>query len=237
MPQAHRATARGRPRLRPRHAREKNTIKADGIAAGTLHMLKEHYPGKLAAFPADEGSGVSGGDPKIREGTSAILISTDGRLLFQLRDNFANIPDPGKLDFFGGGREANESFLDCVVREVHEEIGLYLPPDRFEYIGRDVERDHWVPDCTLHNEIFLARDVPINRLTITEGTLEIIAFDELQRIDSLAPSARRALEIFLKHEGRGLVDAFAPPRSGDLRAGGAADLDVISRLRNRLKRK
>ena len=26
---------------------ETNTIKKDGIAAGTLHMLKQHYPGKL----------------------------------------------------------------------------------------------------------------------------------------------------------------------------------------------
>jgi hypothetical protein len=26
---------------------EKDTVKKDGIAAGTLHMLREHYPGKL----------------------------------------------------------------------------------------------------------------------------------------------------------------------------------------------
>jgi len=26
---------------------EKNSIKKDGIAAGTLHMLKQHYNGKL----------------------------------------------------------------------------------------------------------------------------------------------------------------------------------------------
>ena len=63
-------------------------------------------------------------NPKIREGTAAILISTDGRLLFQLRDNILDIPDPGKLDFFGGGREGDESFLECVVREVHEETGV-----------------------------------------------------------------------------------------------------------------
>jgi 8-oxo-dGTP diphosphatase len=63
-------------------------------------------------------------NPKIREGTAAILISTDGRLLFQLRDNIPDIPDPGKLDFFGGGREGDESFLECVVREVHEETGV-----------------------------------------------------------------------------------------------------------------
>jgi 8-oxo-dGTP diphosphatase len=73
--------------------------------------------------------------PKIREGTLAILISTDGRLLFQLRDNIPDISDPGKLDFFGGGREGDESFLDCVVREVHEEIGFYLSPEQFEFIG------------------------------------------------------------------------------------------------------
>jgi 8-oxo-dGTP pyrophosphatase MutT (NUDIX family) len=144
---------------------------------------------------------VSGSNPKIREGTSAVLISTDGRLLFQLRDNFSHIPDPGKLDFFGGGREGDESFLECVVREVHEEIGLYLAPERFEFVGRNVAQDHWLQDCTLHNEIFLARAVPIDRLTITEGSLKVITFDELQHIRHLlAPSARDALEIFLRRE-------------------------------------
>jgi 8-oxo-dGTP diphosphatase len=138
------------------------------------------------------------GNPKKREGTSAILISTDGRLLFQLRDDVKDIPDPGKIDFFGGGRESDESFLDCVVREVQEEIGLYLPPERFEFIARDVQPDHWLSDCTLHNEIFLAHDIPIAGLTITEGTLTIVDFDGLTHIrDLLAPSAQRALKIFL----------------------------------------
>jgi 8-oxo-dGTP pyrophosphatase MutT (NUDIX family) len=141
----------------------------------------------------------AGGRVKVREGTSAILISTDGRLLFQQRDDLPEISDPGKLDCFGGGREGDESFLDCVVREVHEEIGFYLPPDRFENIGRYVEPDHWLPDCTLHSQIFLAREVQIDRLTITEGSLKIVRFDELGCIhDLLAPPARRALEIFLK---------------------------------------
>jgi 8-oxo-dGTP pyrophosphatase MutT (NUDIX family) len=58
---------------------------------------------------------MTGGRPRIREGTSAILISTEGHLLFQLRDNIPGISDPGKLGFFGGGRESDESFLDCVV--------------------------------------------------------------------------------------------------------------------------
>ena len=94
------------------------------------------------------------------------------------------------LDFFGGGREGDESFLDCVVREVHEEIGLYLPPERFERIERYVEPDHWLPDCTLHSEIFVARDVPVDRLMIMEESLKIVAFDELGYLhDLLAPTA------------------------------------------------
>ncbi len=141
---------------------------------------------------------MTGGSPKIREGTSAILISTDGRLLFQLRDNVPYISDPGKLDFFGGGREGDESFLDCVVREVQEEIGFYIAPEEFEFIGRNVGPDHWIADCILHNEIFVARGVPIDSLTITEGNLKIVAFDELEHIqDLLAPSAKHALEAFL----------------------------------------
>jgi len=137
---------------------------------------------------------------KLREGTSAVL-STDNRLLFQLRDDFPDIPDPGKLDFFGGAREGDESFLDCVVREVHEEISFYLAPEEFEFIGRNVGPDHWVPDGILHNEIFVARGVPIEQLRVTEGSLKIVGFDELGHVQELlAPCARIALDIFLEHE-------------------------------------
>ncbi len=141
------------------------------------------------------------GSPKLREGTSAVLISTDGRLLLQLRDDVPHISDPGKLDFFGGCREGSESFLECVVREVHEEISLYLAPEQFEFVGRNVGPDHWVPGGILHNEIFVARNIPIEQLTITEGSLKIVGFDELEHIQGLlAPCAKLALEVFLKHE-------------------------------------
>ncbi len=135
-----------------------------------------------------------------REGTSAILIGTDGRLLLQLRDDLPYISDPGKLGFFGGQREDRESFLDCVVREIHEEIGYYLPPERFELIGRYFGPDHMLPGGTLLGEIFIARDVPIDQLAVTEGKLRVVAFDEIECIyDMLAPPAKFALDLYLKH--------------------------------------
>jgi 8-oxo-dGTP pyrophosphatase MutT (NUDIX family) len=136
-----------------------------------------------------------------REGTSAILVSTDGRLLLQLRDDLPHVSDPGKIGLFGGRREGDESFLECVVREVHEEIGLYLPPERFELIGSYFGPDHLTPNGTRHGQIFVVRNVPISALTVTEGSLSIVTRDELEKIQgSLALSAKYALEIFLKLE-------------------------------------
>src|SRR5215469_14728975 len=107
----------------------------------------------------------------MREGTSAVLLSTDGHLLLQLRDNLPHVSDPGKISLFGGRREGNESFLECVVREIHEEIGYYVPPERFEKIGSYSGPDHLTPGGTLHGEVFIAHEIPADKLSVTEGRL------------------------------------------------------------------
>ncbi|WP_210292735.1 NUDIX domain-containing protein [Bradyrhizobium septentrionale] len=149
----------------------------------------------LSANPWDAAGGG------VREGTSALLISTDGRLLMQRRDDLPHISDPGKISLFGGRREGTETFLECVVREVHEEIGYYLPPERFELIGRYSGPDYATPDGNLRGEVFLVRDVPVDKLTVTEGRLVIVAIDELERLSGmLAAPAEYALAIFLKRK-------------------------------------
>src|SRR5262249_24848060 len=135
------------------------------------------------------------GSPALRGSAQAILLDTDGRLLLQLRDNVPHIRNPGKIGLFGGGREGNESFLDCIVREIQEEIGYYLPPERFGLIFR------WFEPGNLHTEFFVARDVPVERLTVTEGSLKIVAIDELEHLrDALTLATQRVLKIFLDRE-------------------------------------
>ena len=46
-----------------------------------------------------------------REGTSALLVSTDGRLLMQLRDDLPHVSDPGKISLFGGRREIGRAHV------------------------------------------------------------------------------------------------------------------------------
>ena len=61
-----------------------------------------------------------------REIACAIIIDSGGRLLLQQRDDVAGILHPGKVTLFGGHREGQETFLECVVREIHEEISYFV---------------------------------------------------------------------------------------------------------------
>ncbi|MBA2400482.1 MAG: hypothetical protein H0V72_17605 [Bradyrhizobium sp.] len=50
--------------------------------------------------------------------------------------------------------------------------------------------DKEVPGGIVHAEIFVTRDVPVDRLFVTEGSLKIVSVDELGEIaGELTPSA------------------------------------------------
>src|SRR4051794_12845228 len=129
-----------------------------------------------------------------REVAAAVVIDSAGRLLLQQRDDVPGILYPGMVGLFGGHCEGNESFLECVVREVHEEIGYYVPPERFEYLVERLGEDPDVEGGIIHGHIFVARDIPSDKLVITEGSLLIVRPEDLSGFETnLAPSTRLAL--------------------------------------------
>jgi len=131
----------------------------------------------------------------LRETAAALLVDTAGRLLLQLRDDVPGILYPGMIGLFGGHREGSETFLECVVREVHEEISYFVPPEKFEFLAERHRVDPVVEGGIIHSQIFVARDIPSDKLVITEGSLLIVRPDQLSRIEAnLAPSARFALK-------------------------------------------
>ena len=130
-----------------------------------------------------------------REFASAILIDTQGRLLLQQRDDISGIHYPGKIGLFGGHRESHETFLECVVREVHEEISHFVPPDRFDHLTSYSNVD--LDGGTVRGEMFLARGVPQDSLTITEGSLLAVDVAELPSLtERMAPSTLAAVQAF-----------------------------------------
>ena len=133
--------------------------------------------------------------PAPKQFASAIIVDTQGRYLLQQRDNKHEIRFPGRIGLFGGHQENGETSLECVTREVHEEIGCYIPPANFEYIatycGLDASGTYMV-------EIFAAFEVDIAGFTITEGALLVVQPEGLfDLIDELTPSAAFAIETFI----------------------------------------
>jgi 8-oxo-dGTP diphosphatase len=134
-----------------------------------------------------------------REISGAIVIDTGGRLLLQARDDVAGIMHPGKVGLFGGHREGDETHLECMVRELHEEISYFVSPEHFEHLasidGVDIDGD----GGTLRAEFFLTRGIPVEPLVVTEGSLLIVEPDGIGDIESrLTPSARFAIHAFLE---------------------------------------
>ena len=129
---------------------------------------------------------------------AAVVVDTSGDLLLQLRDNKPDIIYPGGIGLFGGHREDNESALDCAVRELAEELTYDIAPERFVPLtsreGEDTERK----GGTFRGDFFVVRGIPRDKIVVTEGTLLVVAPNELERIRSkLTPTARFALDAYV----------------------------------------
>ena len=125
---------------------------------------------------------------KRREVSIAILIDSHGRFLLQQRDDIPGIVHPGKIGLFGGHREGEETYLQCVAREIYEEIGYFVQPDRFKHFASyDEVGDH---GADIHGEIFVANNIPVEELLVTEGLLLVVEPEEILAIEAkFSPSA------------------------------------------------
>lgn len=80
-------------------------------------------------------------------GAKLLLVQGSQVLTYQ-RDDHPGLPWRGLWDLPGGGREGRESPEACVLRELQEEFGLTLPPERLLWARAfpalvDPARDGW----------------------------------------------------------------------------------------------
>ena len=59
-------------------------------------------------------------------GASIFFINNADQILLLLRDNDENIPFPNRWDALGGHVEPEETPLECIIREMKEEIDMEL---------------------------------------------------------------------------------------------------------------
>lgn len=97
----------------------------------------------------------------------------------------------------GGHREGDESFLECVVREINEELSYYIPPDRFKHLTAVDSIGEAAEIGLARGEIYFSLGVPVENLFITEGSLLIAGREDIVEIErKMAPTARFALRAF-----------------------------------------
>lgn len=59
-----------------------------------------------------------------------VILTCGASILVMRRDDIPTIRWPGQWDLPGGAREGDESPAECALRELAEETGLRLTPDR-----------------------------------------------------------------------------------------------------------
>lgn len=129
-----------------------------------------------------------------RRFAGALLFDTDGNFLFQRRDDKPGILHPGRVGMFGGHQEPGESPLECVVREVHEELSYFVLAHQFTHIGI-FNDDSTGPTRVI--EIFMARALPVSELIVTEGALMVVPRANVASLNGkLTPSAAAALDYY-----------------------------------------
>ena len=135
-----------------------------------------------------------------REFAAAVIIDTRGRLLLQQREDIPGIRAPGKIGLFGGHREGSETFLECVARELGEELSYAIPAEQFEHMGSYTSADSLIQGGTVFGEFYLVRDIPAEAITVTEGALFVADPKDIPSLmDRLAPSAQTALRLLFSN--------------------------------------
>lgn len=103
-------------------------------------------------------------------GAHAILISKDGDVLLQQRDNNPDIVNPGLISMFGGTLLRGESPRMGLMRELKEELELDIKELAVENVGtffKTKELDG--TDYKIH--VFLIKDIDYLTLKLREGKL------------------------------------------------------------------
>ena len=134
-----------------------------------------------------------------REVAAAILIGTCGRLLFQQRDDLPGLLYAGLIGLFGGHREGNESFRECVQRKLLEETGMTFTADRLTPL---VEFSAAYPaGGGVKGKYFVVRLVPLDELVITEGSPLVVERGQLPALlPRMTPSACYVTRLFMEQK-------------------------------------
>jgi 8-oxo-dGTP pyrophosphatase MutT (NUDIX family) len=143
-----------------------------------------------------------GTEPLMMPGIGAVVQNDHGEILLQ------RASDDGKWHFIGGAMEPDEQPADAVVREVYEETGLLVRPDRLVTV-------YTIPRITYPNGDVIIYTAIVFACTIIGGQLQVND-DESLEVGFFAPEAMPDIDpyerMFVQQGISGVTAYFEPPR-------------------------
>jgi len=118
---------------------------------------------------------------EIIEVCEALIKNDKQQILLHLRDDKLEIHGSGKWSVLGGGKEANETERDCLIREIKEEIGLLVEPS---WLATIVDTDG--QKMRLHHLYGVKYNGSAESLLLGEGQMvKFFNFSELTSLDKV----------------------------------------------------
>lgn len=134
----------------------------------------------------------------MKKGAVALIISTDGTVLLQKRDQKSGITNPGKISMFGGSVEEGETVEAALGRELEEELGMKIEKRDITKLGtyyKSVELDGEEYEIN----VFVVRGIDATKLNLYEGE-EIYHLDTHENPNNLNMTriTKLAIKDYLK---------------------------------------
>ncbi len=109
-----------------------------------------------------------------------LLITPEGKVLMQQRDNNPNIMNPELVTTFGGSVEEGETPEQTAIREMKEEVFLNLSTEDISFF-KIFEKNKIIHGEDITCYIYIAKDIDKNNLVVREGK----GFVEISKDDNL----------------------------------------------------
>jgi 8-oxo-dGTP pyrophosphatase MutT (NUDIX family) len=127
-------------------------------------------------------------DDHTHAAAAVFMLTKDGRLVLQLRDDKPDIHHPNMITAFGGGAEPGETPVECAIRELAEETGISARAEDLRRLGAVSKVDfRGRPTASV---FFLLTGVDPARLVITEGSMILLSFAEAATDPRLTENCR-----------------------------------------------
>lgn len=145
----------------------------------------------------------------IRNTSKAVILSGGCVLLHRCRDN-----DGVYYDLPGGGQHLFETVEQALRREVYEETGLTVRPQRFlalaEEIVQDARQRQSCPQyCHRVAHIFLAETIPADAAHASAGCAAVSPAGHTAAISENPPAGGQSAEDFAAKGGFAVLDGLA----------------------------